>query len=183
LAGKILLMLQCPIINKFRGQTQGYYDPYIQGGQHAGQQLQGQYDQLLNDPGGKYNQIGQSFHESPGFKFALQQALQGSGNRSAAGGMTGSPQHTQQDMTLANDIANQDYYNYMGGATHMYDQGLQGSQGMYNTGFNASNAQANNVSQALAQQGNLAYQGQAEKNKSRSDAFGNIIGGLGSMFF
>lgn len=153
----------------FFGQVPGtispYYNPYIQQGQQAGQQLSGQYNQLINDPGGKTNQIGSSFHQSPGFNFALQQALQGGNNAAAAGGMAGSPQHQQQNMATATGLANQDYYNYLGNAEGMYGQGLQGLQGQQQLGYNASNELANSLGSNLQTQGNLAYSGAANRNQ------------------
>jgi len=76
-------------IDQIPGQTSQYFQPYINAGQNALPQLQGQYNDLLNNPGGKLNQMGGQFQQSPGFQFALQQALQGSGHAAAAGGMAG----------------------------------------------------------------------------------------------
>jgi hypothetical protein len=103
-----------------------YYEQISQ--QPGVQNLQGQYGQLMNDPGGKYNQIGESFQQSPGFKFAMQQAMNAQNHAAAAGGMAGSPMHEQMAQQTATDLANQDYYNYMQGATGLYGQGLNGQQ-------------------------------------------------------
>ena len=102
-----------PYLNQIPGQTQQYQQPWYQAGQNQLPELESQYGQLMNDPGGRMNQIGESFHESPGFKFALQQALQGGNHAAAAGGMAGSPQHEQQNMQLATDLGNQEYNNWM----------------------------------------------------------------------
>jgi len=106
---------------------------------------------------------GNSFHESPGFKFALQQALQGAGHAAAAGGMAGSPQHEQQNMGLATDLANQDYYNYMQGATGLYGQGLSGMQGLSQQGQQAGQSLADQIAQSLGQKAQYDYEGQAEE--------------------
>ena len=113
----------------------------------------------------------------------MQQALQGSNHQANAGGMFGSPQHSQQNMQLATDLANQDYYNYMNGATGLYGQGLQGGQNMTNQGQQAGQSQADMIAQALAQQAAYGYEGQAQKNQNKSGAFGNILGGLSSFLF
>src|ERR1700678_1416263 len=78
-------------ISQIPGQTSPYTQPYFQAGTSQLPGLQNQYQQLMENPGGKFNQIGENFQQSPGFKFALDQALQGAGNAAAAGGMAGSP--------------------------------------------------------------------------------------------
>lgn len=169
-------------ISQIPDKTKQYYDPYFQAGVGQLPQLQDQYKNLLNDPGGKLNQIGQSFQQSPGFKFALEQALQGAGHAAAAGGMAGTPQHEQQAMQLATDLANQDYYNYLQGATGLYGQGLQGSQGLAQMGQQAGQSYADQIAQTLAQQGRYGYEGAAQRNQNRGNAFGQILGGIGSFF-
>ncbi len=171
-------------ISQIPSQTQGHYQPWEDAGKNMLPQLQDQYGQLMNDPGGKYNQIGESFHQSPGFKFAMEQALNATGNNAAAGGMAGSPAHMQGNQEMATNLANQDYYNYMGGATDLYKQGLNGGQTMSNQGQQAGQSQADMIAQTLAQQGNMAFNEQQQKNQNRSDMFGNIaqgFGGLGSF--
>jgi len=61
-----------PYLNQIPGQTQKYQQPWLQAGQNQLPGLQDQYSQLMNDPGGRMNKIGESFKESPGFKFAMQ---------------------------------------------------------------------------------------------------------------
>lgn len=168
-------------LDQIPGQTGQYFDPYSQGGQNQFNQLGQQSTQLMNDPGGKYNQIGESFHQSPGFKFALEQALGGANRGAAAGGMAGSPMNQQQDMQLATDLANQDYYNYMGGATGLYGKGLDSATSMSQMGLNAGTNQANLVAQQLSQQASNAQEEQMAKNKKRAGAFSNIAGGLGAI--
>lgn len=166
-------------IDQIPGQTNQYFDPYFQAGKSQLPGLQEQYSQLLGGPGEKLNQIGSSYQQSPGFKFAMEQALKGAGNAAAAGGMAGSPQHEQQNMTLASDLASQDYNNWLQQATGLYGQGLSGSQGLAGAGQQAGQSQADMISNALAQKGNLAYQSQKYKNEN--SPWGGILGGLGSL--
>lgn len=168
-------------ISQIPGQTSQYFQPYMDAGKNALGSLQGQYGDLLNDPGGKLNKIGGGFQQSPGFQFALKQALQGAGHAAAAGGMAGSPQHEQQNMGLATDLANQDYYNWLGQATGLYGQGLQGQQGLAQMGQQSSQNMADMIAQALAQQGNYAYEGQAGRNSANNSLWSNIGSGLGML--
>ena len=170
-----------PYLNQIPGQTQQYQQPYFDAGKSQIPGLQDQYGQLMNDPGGRMNKIGESFKESPGFKFAMQQALQGGNHAAAAGGMAGSPQHEQQNMQLATDLGNQEYNNWMKNALGEYNQGLQGSQGTANQGQQAGQSMADMIAQTLAQQGNLAFNGQQQQNQNKSDMWGNIFKGAGSM--
>ncbi len=169
-----------PYYDQIPGATNPYFQPYFNNGINAGQNLEGQYSGLMNDPGGMMNKFGESYKESPGMKFAIQKALQASGNAAASGGMAGSPQHSQQNMQLANDIASQDYNNWMDKALGLYGKGLSGNEQFYNTGANAGKNQADFIAQTLAQQGNAAFNGQAQKNKNQADLWGNIFTGIGN---
>ena len=170
-----------PYLNQIPGQTQQYQQPYFDAGKSQIPGLQDQYSQLMNDPGGRMNKIGESFKESPGFKFAMQQALQGGNHAAAAGGMAGSPQHEQQNMQMATDLGNQEYGNWMKNALGMYGQGLQGSQGMANQGQQAGQSMADMIAQTLAQQANLSFNGQQQQNQNKSDMWGNVFKGAGSL--
>jgi|ERR1700675_4735475 len=170
-----------PYLNQIPGQTQQYQQPWMQAGKDQLHGLQDQYSQLMNDPGGKMNKIGEGFKESPGFKFAMQQALQGGNHAAAAGGMAGSPQHEQQNMQMATDLGNQEYGNWMKNALGMYGQGLHGSQGMANQGQQAGQSMADMIAQTLAQQANLSFNGQQQQNQNKSDMWGNIFNGAGSL--
>lgn len=144
----------------------GYYQPYIQGGQDIMQHPE--------QAGQNINQIGSQYQQSPGFKFALQQALQGAGHAAAAGGMAGSPQHEQQNMGIATQLGNQDYYNWLNPAMDMYNQTA-------NRGFQGSSSMADQIAQTLAAKSQLGYQGQANKNQQQGSQWGDILGGLGSL--
>ncbi len=169
-------------ISQIPGKTAGHYQPWEDAGKNMIPDMTDQYHQLMNDPGGKYNDIGKSFQQSPGFKFAMEQALGSNDRLQNAGGMHGSPMNSQQDMQMATDMANQDYYKYMGGATDLYKTGVNGGQNMVNQGQQAGQSQADMIAQALAQQGNYAYEGQGQKNQNRGNAFSNIASGIGSFF-
>jgi hypothetical protein len=170
-------------LGQISGKTNQYNQPYFNAGTNQLGQVNKQYTDLQNDPGGKYNEIGSHYKESPGFKFAMQQALQGAGHGAAAGGMAGSPQHEQQNMQLANDIASQDYNKYMQGATGLYGEGLHGGQTVANQGQQAGQSQQDMIAQQLAAQGDVAYKGAANQNEQRGNAFSNIASGIGDFFY
>lgn len=169
-------------IGRIPGETKQYFDPFFQAGKNAIPGLQNQYDQLLNDPGKRLNQIGEGYQQSPGFQFALQQALQGSGHAAAAGGLAGSPQHEQQNQELVTNLANQDYNNWIRNALGIYGQGLNGQQGLVGQGAQSGAQYGDILGQSLAQQGNLAFQGQRQQNQNRNDIFGNGLKFAGGAF-
>lgn len=174
-----------PYMNQITNMLPGMYNPYINAGQSQIPGLQSQFNQLVNNPGGMLNNIGQSFHQSPGFQFQTDQALGAANRAAAAGGMAGTPMEQQNLATTVNGLANQDYYNYLNHATNLYGQGLQGMQGMYSTGLNATNSLSSQLSQALASQGQLAYSGQNTQNQhdqgTQGGIWGLISGALGGL--
>lgn len=168
-------------IGQIPGQTKPYYDPYMQAGKGALGDLQNQYGQLLGDTGSVYDRLGAGYKESPGYQFKLNQALQAGGNAAAAGGMAGSPQHQQQSMQMAGDIASQDYENYINHVLGLYGAGLSGEEGINKMGYDANKDYAGNIANALQQQADLQFKGQAGQNAARSGGVGDIFSGLGML--
>ena len=162
-------------------QMRPYFEPYMKAGQQALPGLQEQYGRLTNDPGGMINQVGSSFQKSPGFDFALKQALQSSGNWERSRGMAGSPEHEFLNMEQATGLANQDYNNWLSKALGMYGQGLGGQQNLYNTGYGASSEFGNTIGSNQMQQALLKYLGQSQKNAASGDILGKVTGALGSL--
>lgn len=168
------------------GELNKYLSPYIDAGNRQLPGLENQYSQLITDPGGRLNQIGQGYHQSPGFQFALQQALQGAGHAAAAGGMAGSPQHEQQNMGLATNLANQDYNQWLQNALGMYGKGLGGSQGLYDTGAKTGISMGEDLASILANKAKLQYEGQNAENQHEGGKWGQFLGGgaqLASLAF
>ena len=165
-------------IGQIPGQTKQYYQPYMDAGKGALGDLQNQYKDLLG--GTKQNQLGESYKESPGYQFALKQALAASNNANAAGGMLGTPMNQQNNMEAAQGIASKDYGNYMQNQMGLYGQGLQGEQGLNTQGQTASSNYADTIGNALSQQAGYQYAGQAGQNQNKSNMLSNILSGLGT---
>jgi hypothetical protein len=166
-----------PYLNQIPGQISPYYQPYVKAGQTALGAAQPEFQSLMSNPGGKLNQIGQGFQQSPGFKFALQQALQGAGHAAAAGGMAGSPEHEFENQQIGTNLGNQEYYNWLKPATELYGTGLTGTQDIFHQGQQASGNLAEQIAQILAQKGNLAYAGAENQNEAQNSMLSNITGG------
>lgn len=169
-----------PYLNQIGSTIGQYFNPYINAGHNAMGSLMDQYGRLTNNPGGVVNDIGKNFQQSPGYQFQVNQAL-GSANRAAAaGGMAGSPMEQQNIAGTVNNLANQDYYNWLGNAENMYGQGLQGLQGINQMGYGASGDMATDLANQLMSQANMAYAGQANQNQHDAGQSGGIWGLLGS---
>lgn len=167
-------------LNQIPGQTQPYYQPYMDAGKGALSDLQNQYKDLLG--GNVQNRLGENYKESPGYQFALQQALNASNNAHAAGGQLGIPAHEQANMGIAQGLAAKDYNDYIQNQLGLYGQGLQGEQGINQMGYNANTGFADllaNLGSAKAQYGAA---GADWKNQQNKDAWSNIFGGFGSLF-
>lgn len=165
-----------PYLEQVPGTVSPYYNPYINLGKAQTPGLEHQYHAAMRNPGGVENRIGAGYQESPGYQFSMQQALDASNNTAASGGMAGSPQHEQQNATLASNLADQDYYKYLENAMNLYKGGLQGSQGLFNTGYNASDALAKELSRNLYSEAGMQYAGQASQNAANQSMMGGLFG-------
>lgn len=195
-----------PYLNQIGNMLPQYFNSYMNMGQWAAPQLQQQYDMMLkgggalqgqygsmiNDPSGVMNKIGAGYQQSPGFKFQTDQALGAANRAAAAGGMLGTPMEQQGIAGTVNNLANQDYYNYLNHALSMYSQGLGGMQGMYNTGinglnnmyntgYNASKSLGEDLANTLNSQAQLAYSGQSDVNQGRFGMLGSMGGAIGGI--
>ena len=127
------------------------------------------YEGLVQDPTQKLSQIGAGYKQSPGYQFALNQALKGVGQASAAGGMAGSPQQQQQAAATAQGLASQDYGQYMQRALGLYGTGLAGQRGL-----------GEDLASSLMSRAQLAQLQQEEAARQQEQSKSNIWGALGS---
>src|SRR5579872_1036007 len=117
-------------LNQIGGANQQYLNPYNEMGQQAFGNLNNTLSGLMSNPGAFANQIGSNFHQSPGFQFALNQAMQGGNRGMAAGGLAGSAANQMQNMQTATGMGNQNYYNYLNNAENLFGKGVQGEMGL-----------------------------------------------------
>jgi hypothetical protein len=169
-------------LNQIPGTISPYYNPYIQAGQGALGSLQGQYGNLLNDPGALMSHLAGGYKQSPGYQWNLNQAEGSANNAAAAGGMAGSPQHQQIAGTIASGLASQDYNNYLQNVLGLYGRGLQGQEGLNQMGYGASDSLARQLSDALQSQSKLGYAGSINQNQQQGGGMGSLLSGLGGLF-
>lgn len=196
-----------PYYDQIPGMLGGYFNPYIQAGANARTALQGQYGadlglgnnlrsaygSMMNNPGALMGKIGAGFKQSPGYQFQVNQALGAANRAAAAGGMEGTPEEQQNIAGVTNNLANQDYYNYLNHGLNIYNQGLSGKQGLYNQGiqgdqglnnmgWDASRGLGEDIAQAIMSQGNLAYNGQVNQNTAEAGKWPMLAGMVGTAF-
>lgn len=162
-------------LDQIPGATKPYYQPYIDQGRTAGNDLTGRYNDMLNNPGDLYNKFGAGYKESPGYQERLKQALQAVTNSEAAGGMAGSQEHQQLGAQKAVDMSSKDFEDYLNHILGIYGGGLSGEQGREERGFKASTGYGDILGQTLGTQGQYAYAGQAGQNANQSNLFSNAL--------
>lgn len=159
------------------GETVGpYFDPYIDAGLGALDTLYDEYGNLISNPQSIYDMLASGFQASPGYQYNYDQAMNASNSAAAAGGMLGSPAHTQQSQEMAMQLANQDYYNYLDNMTSLYSMGLGGMGDINQMGYGASNQMANYMAQELMAQAYLAAMSAKFKNAQTGGLIGGIVG-------
>jgi hypothetical protein len=157
--------------NKYLGQIpdieKQYYNPFIQGGQDAGNILKGQYGSMVDDPTGFINKILSQYKQSAGAKYQTGLVAKEIGNTAAAGGYAGTPEAQRQFGQEASDINSQDMQQFLQNALGVYGTGLSGEQDFYNKGFNASGSLADALASVLGSQGGLAFNQGTQSNMDR----------------
>ena len=170
-----------PYLEGIPEQIKPYYEPYIQAGQQALPGLQEQLQRLVSQPTDVMSQIGGQFQASPGYQFQVDQATRAANQAAAAGGMVGTPQNQYQAMQSAQQLANQDYYNYMSRGLGLYGQGLAGTQALSGQGLQAGGALAGQLANIAGSQAKLAYAGQQAQEQQAGGLMGMLGGVAGTV--
>jgi hypothetical protein len=170
-------------LQQIPGMLEQYYDPYIQGGLPAFQQL-GQQGQQMGTPTGAtdaLNQMIQSYQTSPYQQYLQDQALQYSNQAAAAGGRAGIPTEQAAVAQQIADISQQGLNDYLRQALGLYGTGLNTLGGVSQTGYGASTGLASDLGSNLMTQANLQYSGALGEQAAREAAEqrgGGLIGSL-----
>lgn len=168
-------------LNQIPGQMKPYYEPYMGAGKNALGQLMGQYGQLTNSTGDVYNKLASGYQQSPGFQQALSKAMGAASNQAAAGGMLGSPQAQIQSADIAGGLAQKDFSDYMSRMMGLYNTGLSGLGNINQLGYGANTDYGNMLGTILGQQAQYGVLDKAMQNQKRSQGYGQLAGGLGTV--
>lgn len=166
-----------------------YLQPYVGAGQQAMGNLQGQYQNLMNDPGAMMNKFGAGYQQSPGYQYNVDQMTKAGNNAAAAGGYIGSPQQQEYMANQIGGLASQDYNQYLNNAMGLYGQGLQGMGNINQMGYGASQGAASSLSDMLKSQAEMSYANTINQNQKKASSgsgigglFGGLLGGAGKLF-
>ena len=162
-------------MDQIPGVQQQYLGPYSQMSQALLPQLAQGYGTMAMHPSQVQAGLGAGFQQDPGYEWNLDQQLQAGDQAMAAGGMSGSPESQQFSQDTANNLANQQYQQYMNNQMKIAGTGLQGEQGLETQGYGASSQMARNMTDYLYNRGNLAG---AQAQNKRNMTMGGI--GLGA---
>ena len=166
----------------------GDFNPYLQAGQSALQNEMGQYGQLTSNPSQVLNKISSGYSQSPGYQFALSQALKAANQSASAGGITGTPAAQGYAEKTATGLADQDFNTYLQHALGLYGQGLSGEQGIaqsglgatsdiFNTGARSAMDLGSSLANNLMSQSGLAYSNALNRQNELGSGIGGLLGG------
>jgi hypothetical protein len=177
---------QMEYYKKIQPMLEGYYNPYIQQGQNAGDKYRQNLDVMMANNGKDFvNDIYNSYQESPAYKFAAGQATTAANNAAAAGGTLGTGAHQAQLADYIQGLSSRDQADYFNRIMGNYNQGMAGYQGIMNQGYNATNALAGGVTQNMQDMGALAAQQEAARQRGAMNVLGMgigaVTGGLGGL--
>ena len=167
-----------PYLNQIPGVGHQYYDPYINKGREAESTLSNEYSKQL-DPTQFMDSIMQNYKRSGAYNNRHDDLMKEMSAMSASGGYAGTPMAMKQGGEAVNRLMSEDEQQYLKNALGIYDQGIAGTQDFYNKGFQGSGSMADLLGSNLAQQGGLAYQGQASQNQNRQALINSLMKALG----
>jgi hypothetical protein len=162
-----------PYLDRARQQ----FDPFQRQGQEAYGQLNPIYSQMAQDPAAFLQSLMQGYEASPAYQQKFGQMSQAAANTAAAGGMRGSLQDIQNTADISRSLMGEDMQQWLQNVMGLQGAGMGGLQDFYNKGYGASGDIAN----VLGSQGSLAFQGQANQNKSMMDMLSGILSGVGGF--
>jgi hypothetical protein len=165
-----------PYLQKAEGTMKDYLNPYVDIGMGAGDLLQNQYGQLVNDPAAMLEQFMSGYQQSPQYQMKSDQMLSAAGNTAAAGGRRGSPLDQRDQMQIAQALLGEDMQQYLGNVTGLYGTGLAGEQGLFDTGYGAASDLSGNLANLYGTAGSAAYQGARESNSNKQALLGALMG-------
>lgn len=175
-----------PYYNKIPGMEHNAYDPYIQRGNAAYGKFNPILDKMTSDPAGFLQSIMGGYNTSKDFQLKNDAMTKAAGNSAAAGGQRGSLSDINNQAHITDSLMGDDMQNWLHNVLGIQDKGMQGEEGLYSSGFDANRDLTGDLSNIMGTQGSLAFQGQANQNKSHSDMMSALMklaaGGAGAYF-
>ncbi len=161
---------------QYYNQAQGMYQPYMQLGQGAGNDLNSMLQQLMN-PGALESEWAKGYEQSPYAQQGLKQNTANGLDAASAMGLGGSSAALNNINQGAGQIMQQDRQNYMNDLMQKYMQGIGIGQNMFGVGSNM----ANQAGQNAMNQGQWQAQNQYNQNAAGGNLLGGMLGGAAGM--
>jgi hypothetical protein len=158
-----------------------YLEPYINRGNEAYGNINPIQTQMAKDPAAFLENIMKNYTPSRSYQLHRDEAQRAAGNTAAAGGMRGSLQDIENESRLTDVLLGQDMQDWLQNVLGIQTRGEAGLGHTADTGFNAATGLTGDLSNVLGTQASLAFQGQANKNQSRSDLLTGILKALGGI--
>lgn len=171
-----------PYFDKIPGTVKPYYDPFIEQGKQASDIANPVYQRMTQNPQEFLESMMRSYNPSSGYNFKERNMNRASQNAAAQGGYAGTPQSQLEQSQMVQGLLGEDMQQYLSNLFGIQGAGLQGQEQRIGRGFNASGNLADILAGNLAQQGNLAYQGQAQTNQNEMDRGTRDANFLGDIF-
>lgn len=170
-----------PYLNKIPGVAKEQFGSWIGPATGMMPGMNDLYTNMMQNPGEFFNKIGSGYKSSPGYQYALKEALGAIDNAQAAGGMAGSPQHQKLAAEEAESIASRDFQNYINNVLGIEKTGLAGGESTLGRGFEGSKSLADILASTLSSQAQYAYEGQNAENEANQHNWSNIFSGASSV--
>lgn len=182
-----------PYLNAIPQFGREAYNPFIQQGQYAQNQLTPHYEQFTHNPVDYLNQVLGQYEPSTGYQHRYQQAMKGANAAAASGGFAGNDQDQIARAKLVNSLMGEDQQQFLQNVLGIQGAGIQGLEGQVGRGFQAAGGLADYLGGSYGQLAGSASQGRAQKNASHqalmnaliqagAGAAGAYAGGMGGGF-
>lgn len=158
-----------PYIEKIGGMAKEQYNPWINQGQEAQQGNQALFKEITQNPTDYWNKLQAGYTPSKGYQYKQEQAQKAASAAARASGIAGTGADQSNQMDIVQKILSQGEGQYMEQILNMLGMGAQGQENIANRGFGATSALTDTLGSQYATQGELAFQGQREKNQRRMD--------------
>lgn len=167
-------------LQQIPGTVTPYYQPYIDMGQQAGNQLGKQYMGMATDPNDWYNNIMSGYTQSPQYEYNQKQLTGQQQAAANAGGFAGTSYDQGVQAQTTAGLQAQDENQYFNNVYGIQRAGQQGGQHFFDTGYDASTHLADLLAGNLAAEAGLQYKSAAFQDQTRANRNANIMGAGGT---
>ncbi len=168
-------------MGRIAGYGQQAYNPFIQQGQSAMQQLGPQYGQMAGQPTDFYNNILSQYKPSAGYQYKEDRLNQLGHNTAAAGGYAGTQGDIENRSQMISGLLGDDMQQYLQNILGIQGSGQAGLQRQSDIGFGAASGLADYLGTNALNKSNLIANQSRHGNEGRSSALSSLAGLIGGQ--